>query len=179
MSYQVSDSLYVNDIEQIRKDSEFLNAQYRVQRIAIFSPSGRYLFDSVQEKVPAGFIDSGLLELASNTEGALNRWLAMHIEVVGAIRFDGQLMGGLYFELDVSEELAGARQSLLELFLIGLALIVLATSLGLAIARSVGTARSLKLIESNYDELIEQSPLPYAIYSVDGQRTYHNPAFRK
>jgi len=179
MSYQISDSLYLNNIEQIRKDSEFLTAQQRIQRIAVFSETGRYLFDSGQEKVPGGFIGSEYLSLAKNTDGILNRWNAQHIEFVGAIRFDGQVMGGLFFELDITEELEVAQQSFFDLLLVAGVLLIMVLGLGFAVVKTIGTTRSLRAVESNYKELIEQSPLPFSIFSADGQIKYVNPALKK
>ncbi len=54
MSQQVSDSLYFDDIERIRKDTDVLTAQQQVRRIAIFTDNGQFLLDTNQPKVPEG-----------------------------------------------------------------------------------------------------------------------------
>ena len=179
MSQQVSDSLYFNDIEQIRSDAEILTAQQQIQRIAVFNEDGRFLFDSAQFKVPVGFISTELLDLARQNTGSLNRWGDNHIEFVGAIRFDGRLMGGLYFELDVEPQLQRAREEFMTLVVFSLVLIGLLSSLSFAVARALGATRSLKTAESNFRELIEQSPLPTSTFDPDGNLTYFNPAFTR
>lgn len=179
MIYQVSDALYFNDIERIRKDSEILTAQNRVQRIAVFMENGQYLLDTNQEKVPVGFVDAELLNMAKNTSGPLNRWHDKHLDFIGVINFDGKLMGGLYYELDVSDQLSEARQNVMELLFFGLLLVLMAAGLSFAVARAVGVTRTLKTIESNFQALIEQSPLANAVYRTDGELSYVNPAFEK
>ncbi len=179
MSYQVSDSLYFNDVEQIRKDAEILTAQDQVRRIAVFSENGQYLLDSSQEKIPVGSIEPAMLELAKTTTGPLNRWQEDHLEFVGAINFDGELMGGLYYEMDVTDQLFHARQDLIELFVLGVLIVVMASGLSFAVARAAGVSRTLRTIESNFQALIEQSPLANSVYSTDGELSYVNPAFEK
>lgn len=179
MGQQVSDSLYFNDIEELRKDAEILTAQNSIRRIAVFNEEGRYLFDSTQVKVPQGFIAQELLTLSRDYSGPLDRWQDDYLEFVGAIRFDGRFMGGLYFQLDVSTQLAEVRADLIRLMIFGGLLVALASGLSFAIAMTVGATRSLKTVESNFRELIEQSPLPTAIYDAKGTLTYSNQAFRQ
>lgn len=179
MSQQFSDSLYFNDIEQIRKDAEILTAQNQVKKIAVFGEDGRYLFDSGQFKVPKGFIEPSLLNMAMQASGSLNRWQENHLEFVGSVRFDGRFLGGLYFELDVANQLEEVREELLRLGVFGLLVIALASGLSFAVAKTLGATRSLKAAESNFRELIEQSPLPTSVFNADGRLTYFNPAFSR
>ena len=179
LSHQLSDSLYLNNIEQIRKDSEFLLNQDIVQRIAVFSETGRYLFDSEQSKVPTGYVPKELLDLARSTDAALNRSGDSHLEFVGAIRFDGRMMSGLFFEMDLSEQLRAATVSFNKLSLTAVSLLLLVIGLTFALAQMLGARLSLRSTESNLHELIEQSPLPHSVFSVDGDLKYFNPAMHR
>ena len=158
ISYQVSDSLYMNTIEQIRKDSEFLIAQPGIRRLAVFTEDGRYLFDSAQDKVPSGNIENNLLGLSSRTQGSLNRWGSRHIEFVGAIRFDGDMMGGLYLETDIGDDLDAAILSLRETTLVAGLLVTMFLAFSVAIYRFLSTRRSLRIVESTL-----AYPLPIAV----------------
>ncbi len=173
---QVSDALYFNDIEQVRAAAEFVESQNSVRRITVFSEQGRFLFDSEQTMVPRGGVDQALYDLAQQNEDYAYRFGVDSIEFVGAVRFDQQTLGGLYFELDITEQLAAARSSTLELTYLGLIGVALVSAMAFLIAGFVGTTRSLRVVESNFSELIEQSPLPYSIFRTDGELVYVNPA---
>lgn len=175
-SSQMSDSLYFNNIEQIRRDGEIMAKQQSVARISVSSESGRYLFDSAQPRVPSGFIDSELLELTKQTDTFYRKKDGALLKFVGAIRFDQTSLGVLYFELDTSAAMASAHQSVRNMALIVCMVLVLLCGLIFAVTKIQQTRRSLRTIESNFRELIEQSPLPYAIYSRTGFLLYANPA---
>ncbi len=113
-----------------------------------------------------------------NNPGIHNRWHAQHLEFVGSIDFDGTPMGGMYFELDVGAQLRNAEQAINEQLIGGLVLVLLASGLSFAMARTSGAMRSLRAAEANFQALIEQSPLPYAIFETSGSIRYSNPAFR-
>ena len=177
ISEQTSDAIYFQDIEQLRRDGEILALQSSIRRIAIFNADGRYLYDSNQVRVPTGFLEPGLLELSRRYVGSLNRWHEDRLEFVGAVRFDGRYMGGLYFELDVREQLAHNRLEMTRYLLFGGLLILMASALSFVMATMLGTTRSLRTAESNFRELIEQSPHATSIHNRSGVLTYSNPAF--
>lgn len=179
LSFQMSDALYFNNIEQVREDAEGVMAQNNVRQIVIFAENGRMVFDSSQPKIPSGFVDQNLLEKAISFDDVLYRRHASYIEFVGAIRFGDEILGGIIFELDVSKQIKNNRQSLLEKTAIGSLLVLLTSILSFAIASSRGATRSLRGIESNIRDLVEQSPLPYSIYAPDGHLSYVNPAMQR
>jgi two-component system cell cycle sensor histidine kinase/response regulator CckA len=174
---QISDSLYFDDIEQIRKDAESLILQQEITRIAVFTIEGKYLLDTDQYKVPQGGIEPDLVSLVRNQIEPLYRMNTNKLQFIGSIGFDGGSLGGLYFELDLSRRLELVDEAIRERSVWGLLIVLLTSGLGLAIATASGTARSLRAIESNYQELIEQSPLPNAVFTSDGDLRYANPAF--
>lgn len=176
LGYQLSDALYMDDVEQIRKGGEFLRSQNVVKRISVFSGSGQYLYDSDQPLVPVGSIDSETLTRAARTPGPLHRNLGTGLAFVGAIRFDDQMLGGVYFELDLTDELAVRQTWLIQATVVLLLVLMLSAGLGYVILRSRLTSQSLEMITSKFQQLIEQSPLPYATYTPDGFLTYFNPA---
>ncbi|MBO6658398.1 MAG: response regulator [Pseudomonadales bacterium] len=173
---QVSDALYFNDIEQVRTAADFVESQNTVRRIAVFSDQGRFLFDSEQTMVPRGGVDQSLYDLTELNEDYAYRFGADSIEFVGAVRFDQLTLGGLYLELDITGQLAAARSSTKELAYFGLAGVALVSAIAFLIAGFVGTTRSLRVVESNFSQLIEQSPLPYSIFRTDGELVYMNAA---
>jgi PAS domain-containing protein len=179
ISHQFSDSLYFDDIEQIRKDAESLALREEITRIAVFTTEGKYLLDSDQFKVPGGNIDDDLLDLVMTHREPLSRLVGDKLQFIGGVETDNRLLGGLYFELDLTERLKVAVDSIRDRSLLGLVIVILSSGLAFAIAAASGTARSLRTIESNYKELIEQSPLPNAVFTTDGKLRYANPAFVK
>ncbi len=178
LSRQVSDALYFDDIEQVRKAAEIVESQNAVSRIAVFSDKGRFLFDSAQTMVPKGSISQALLDLSRRNETFAYRLGPGAIEFVGAIRFDHRTLGGLYFELDLTEQLAIVRSSLLDLAYMALVVVILLSALGFVLAGFLGTSRSLRVMESKFTELIEQSPQPYSMFHSHGDLAYANPAMQ-
>lgn len=178
LSRQVSDALYFNDIEAVRKAAEIVETENTFSRIAVFNDSGRFLFDSQQTMVPKGGVNQEFFDLAQQYEEFAFRTGPESIEFVGAIRFDRQTLGGLYIELDLKEQLAAARASLLGFAFFVAVGVVLVAALGFVLAGLLDTSRSLRVMESNFTELIEQSPLPYFIFETDGQLSYTNPAMQ-
>jgi len=90
---QVTDALYFNDIEEVREAAEIVDNQNSVSRIAVFSDSGRFLFDSEQAMVPTGGVASELFELAQQNDNYAYRFRPDGIEFVGALRFDEAKLG--------------------------------------------------------------------------------------
>ena len=174
---QISDSLYFDDIEQIRKDAESLILQQEISRIAVFTIEGKYLLDTDQYKVPQGGVEPDLVRMVHSQIEPLYRLKNNKLQFIGSIGFDGGSLGGLYFEFDLSARLELVDEAIRERSIWGLLIVLLTSGLGFAIAIASGTARSLKTIESNYKELIEQSPLPNAVFTSDGELRYANPAF--
>ncbi len=176
LSYQLSDALFLDDVEQIRKDAEFLTTQNTVTEISVFSEDGQYLFDSRQDSVPTGAIDTMLLDQAKLTRESLYRHIENRVEFVGTVWFDDQLLGGFYFEIDLTENLADWQRWLIQTTVLTFILISLASGLAFFLLRTRTTSRSLRTLTSRYQQLIEQSPLPYATYTKEGALTYFNPA---
>ncbi|MDA0272854.1 MAG: PAS domain-containing protein, partial [Proteobacteria bacterium] len=176
---QISDSLYFDDIEQIRKDAESLILQQEITRIAVFTMEAKYLLDTDQYKVPQGSIEPELVRMVRTQVEPLHRISGNRLQFIGSIGFDGGLLGGLYYEFDLSRRLERVDEAIRERSVWGLLIVLLTSGLGFAIATASGTARSLRAVESNYQELIEQSPLPNAVFTADGDLRYANPAFVK
>jgi len=174
---QISDSLYFDDIEQIRKDAESLILQQEITRIAVFTIEGKYLLDTDQYKVPQGSIEPDLVRMVRTQVEPLYRINGDRLQFIGSIGFDGGLLGGLYYEFDLSRRLERVDEAIRERSVWGLLIVLLTSGLSFAIATASGTARSLRAVESNYQELIEQSPLPNAVFTADGNLRYANPAF--
>lgn len=176
---QISNALYFNDIEQIREDAENIVAQGNVQTVAVFTEAGRFLTDSRQPGIPSGYIAQELLALALTTDDVLYQVGPELISFVGTIRIEGEVLGGIYFEIDLIEQLAQNQDALRESAITGLFLIVLAavSSFGLAYLR--GTTQSLRQAESNFRDLIEQSPLPCSIHTRDGALAHPNAAMQQ
>ncbi len=174
---QISDSLYFDDIEQIRKDAESLILQQEISRIAVFTIEGQYLLDTDQYKVPQGGIEPDLVRMVRTQIEPLYRLKDNKLQFIGSIGFDGGSLGGLYFEFDLSGRLELVDEAIRERSIWGILIVLLTSGLGFAIAIASGTARSLRAIESNYKELIEQSPLPNAVFNSEGDLRYANPAF--
>ena len=179
LTNQINDSLYFNNVEDIRKITELLIQQQGIKHVSIFTESGQYLLDTKQDRIPSGFIDSALLSQVSNYTGPSNRLLEHSVEFVGGIYYNTTLMGGLYFELDVSAELLDAQQLFKQQLLITIALLILASGLSFALAMNTGATRKLKVAEANFQQLIEQSPIATAIYEPNGSLYYGNPSFWK
>jgi len=178
-SMQLSNALYFNDIEKIREDTENIVAHHNIQTVAVFTEAGRFLTDSRQLGIPSGFIEAEQLDLVLTRDDVLYRISAEHISFVGAIRIESEVLGGIYFEIDLTEQLALNEETLQESAITGLFLMILAaaTSFGLAYLR--GTTQSLRLAESNFKDLIESSPLPCSIHTQDGALLQANVAMQQ
>ena len=140
ISQQVSDSLYFDDIEQIRKDAEALILQQEITRIAIFTVDGKYLLDTDQYKVPGGSIEPELLRLVRAQVEPLNRLVNDKLQFIGGIGYEGDLLGCLYFELNLADRLKLASESIQERSIWGFLILLLASGLGFAIATASGTS---------------------------------------
>ena len=178
-STQISNALYFNNIEQIREDAENIVGRGNVQTMAVFTEAGRFLTDSRQRGIPSGFIEAEQLELVFTRDDVLYRISPEHISFVGAIRIESEVLGGIYFEIDLTEQLALNQEILQESAITGLFLMILAaaTSFGLTYLR--GTTQSLRLAESNFRNLIEGSPLPCSIHTQDGALVQANAAMQQ
>ena len=155
-----------------------MDTQNSVSRITVFSDTGRFLFDSEQSMVPRGGVASELFELAQQNDEYAYRFTQDGIEFVGALRFDEETLGGLYFRLDLADQLAEAQASVIDLTYLAAVGVALISTFAFLLASFVGTSRSLKMIESNFSDLIEQSPQAYSMFRPDGQLAYANPAMR-
>ena len=176
MQSQISDALYFNNVERIRKDVDQLITQNYLSKVSIFTISGQLLYDSTQEKVPAGKIDQELSDLAL-VYGSSHRRLDHIIEFVGDLSLDQITIGGIYFTLDISAQLKTAESLLYQKLIFVSLMILLASGLSFTMASTLGVTQSLKTVESNFRELIDQSPVSTAIFTKDGTLTYANDAF--
>ena len=172
----ISNALYFNDIEQLREDAENIVAHHNVQTVAVFTDVGRFLTDSRQRGIPSGLIEQEQLDLVLNRDDVLYQVSPERISFVGAIRIESEVLGGIYFEIDLTEQLAQNQETLQVSAIAGLFLMILAaaTSFGLAYLR--GTTQSLRVAESNFRDLIEGSPLPCSIHAHDGALVHANAA---
>jgi len=173
----LSDALYFNDAETIRKYVDIFVTQNEISQFSIFTDDGTLIFDLAQEKVPVGEIDTNLFDLVTKNIGTSTHWQGQQLAIVGAIEFDNNIIGGIYFEIDYSDQFDQIDSRLFKQYILGIISVLLGASLLFALAVVKGTTRSLKTIESNFRELINQSPVPNAIFQNDGLLVYANAAF--
>jgi PAS domain S-box-containing protein len=176
LAKRFSDAIYFNDIEQIRKELELIGLEQQVKRIAVFANDGYFLIDSVQEKVPAGSIETEILDqLKLSTAPSIRRG-TRQIEAVTAIKADWEIIGGLYLNIDLTEVYEHAQQDLKNQILQTCLILLLAILLSATLNRMLRTSRSLQASQSMFRELINQSPVSTSIFHPDGSLFYINPA---
>ncbi len=126
-STQISNALYFNNIEQIRKTPRTLLVRVMFRTMAVFTEAGR--FDRLAAAgIPSGFIEAEQLELVFTRDDVLYRISPEHISFVGAIRIESEVLGGIYFEIDLTEQLALNEETLQESAITGLFLMILAAA---------------------------------------------------
>ena len=176
LAKRFSNAVYFSDIEQIRKELELIGLEQQVNRIAVFANDGYFLIDSVQEKVPAGSIDTEILDqLKLSTAPSIRRG-TRQIEATTVIKADWEIIGGLYLSIDLTADYEHAQQDLKNQVLQTFLILFLAILLSVSLSRMLRTSRSLQASQSMFRELINQSPVSTSIFHPDGSLFYINPA---
>lgn len=179
LSKKFSNAVYLNDIEQIRKELELIGLEQQVQRIAVFASDGHFLIDTDQEKVPAGSIGAGILDQLKQSAAPSIRRSSRMIEAITVIKADWEIIGGLYLQFDLSSVYEHAQEDMKNQAIQTILILLMAILLSVTLSRMLRASKSLQASQTMFRELIHQSPVSTCIFHPDGSLFYVNPAHMK